>query len=501
MPAKRTSGKSKLPELPQHCQWWKGWIRVHIGVPLPLQAAVGQTALRRSLRTKDPRVAEYARLPVIEEFEAKIEAARLAVRPANVAARVTAKFGYSIHARLYGTDMTSMAHAVLAASPPGTDIIEVAEKVIEGEAQTRRRLDMVLGLVQQLDERLPETFNPDQLIASLPLADAHVVVTFESIHAAWASRQTNPGTIADYRTKLAFMCAFLAGKTITKLTDAERDAYLRDTDAATVTAEQAVKYLDELVRTKSPKTADNHFAALKAVFAFNAKPGRALKMNPFAGIETGLKSDPKDKRLPFEDAERDALLKAAMSSSDPVAKWATLIAGFSGATISEIVEAHPRDFGEVDGVPVFRIRSTYRAKNRGLKNDGPRPRTVPLHSSFAAGFLAYVATRKGSDDLFPTLKADAENSLTNDASLRLNKFIRRTLRYTDKRKVFHSWRHTIATMLEKLREPRVPKPVRFAITGHALPKGEGDGYIHDDGPDIHELAAAVARLSDPSASA
>lgn len=494
----------KTAKLPKHCQPWKNGLRVRIGVPEELRTLVGKSELRRSLGTSDPREAEYTRLPIIAEFESIIETARLQLiaeraqdaennNPVRLARRITAPLSYR-----HGTTRGELGMmAGFAALPAGADHAAVRQLVDERIAAFYSRNDQVASLLRQIEDRLPETFAADQIIASLPIADASEVISFESILAAWSSRQSNPDTLADYRAKLATFGGFLLGKVITKpLTEAEKAEYLATADAANVSAQDAVAYLDLLVKTKKAKTADNHFAALKAVFSFNAKPGRALKANPFAGIETGLKSDPKDKRLPFEAAERATLLIAANESADPVVKFAALIAGFSGARLSEIVEAAPRDVEMVDGVTVLHIRETYRGKNRTVKNDGATVRTIPLHSSFAAEFLAYAQSRKGGE-LFPSLKADANNGLTDDASDKLNKFIRTTLGYTDSRKVFHSFRHTVATMLANLR-PRVAKELRFYITGHAMAKGEGDAYIHANrepsGEEIRELLAVIERL-------
>lgn len=488
---------AKHPKLPKHCQWWKGSIRVHIGVPKPLQAAVGKTALLRALGTKCAREAEYLRLPVVKEFETIIETARLAVNPANVAPRITAQLSYR-----YPTERGLFGIAgALARLPAGVDQAAVMALVDQRLDAFHQRNGQVAAAMRSFEDRLPESFDNDRILDALPLADASEVIPFAFVLDAWATRQSNPETKEDYRAKLAAFAAFRAGASHPRgMSEEQKTAYLANADAAAVTVDDAVAYLDELAAKKSAKTADNHFAALKAVWGFNAQPGRKLFKagSPFAQIKTGLKSDPKEGRQIFEEAERDALLKAANESNDPVEKFVMLIAGFSGARVSEIVEAHPRDVGELDGVPVLRIRSTYRGQNRGLKT-AESERILPLHPAVAPGFLAHAESRKGSDELFPSLKPDKNNGLTDDASDKLNKFIRRVLGYNDKRKVFHSWRHTVATMLKNLR-PRVPEEMRFYITGHATEKGEGHGYIHGEelsAEEVRELAEVIERLSNP----
>src|SRR5262249_21141282 len=87
------------------------------------------------------------------------------------------------------------------------------------------------------------------------------------------------------------------------------------------------------------------------------------------------------------------------------------------------------------------------------KNRSSR-RRVPLHRAVVeAGFVTWAASYRDGR-LFP--------GTSSAAGKRYRRWARRLV--PDERKVFHSWRHTVITLL---REAQVPVDIRSAITGHS----------------------------------
>ena len=90
--------------------------------------------------------------------------------------------------------------------------------------------------------------------------------------------------------------------------------------------------------------------------------------------------------------------------------------------------------------------------------------------------------------LFPDLRPDQDGRLADNASRRVMKFLRQTCRITDPRKVYHSHRHSVVTIL---RDHGVREDVADVVVGHA-----GKQYNHYPVGTLHE---AVKKIPDPTA--
>ena len=82
------------------------------------------------------------------------------------------------------------------------------------------------------------------------------------------------------------------------------------------------------------------------------------------------------------------------------------------------------------------------AEHAKLKNASSR-RRVPVHPILVAcGFIDYVQRVKPSKLLFPHLKLNPRGKLGGYFSNFFSGYLRSKIKITDKRKVFHSFRHT-----------------------------------------------------------
>ncbi|WP_070158131.1 site-specific integrase [Sphingobium phenoxybenzoativorans] len=128
-------------------------------------------------------------------------------------------------------------------------------------------------------------------------------------------------------------------------------------------------------------------------------------------------------------------------------------------------------------------------KNK-LKNAGSE-RLVPVHPEIQRlGFLEYVAKQGKAGRVFPELKPDIYDRLTAKWGEWFGPYLRKVCGIADRRKVFHSFRHTFKDYARKA----MPEPVQRQIMGHAG-KDVADGY--GSGFDHHALAVAMAAYKVP----
>jgi integrase len=117
------------------------------------------------------------------------------------------------------------------------------------------------------------------------------------------------------------------------------------------------------------------------------------------------------------------------------------------------------DVKQLDGVWCFSLEEH---AGRRLKTASSR-RVVTVHSALIeAGLLEYVERQRqqGQGRLFPTLRADAFGNVTNAWGKYYSRWSRKIV--PDRRKVAHSWRHTVVT---KLRQAGVGEDVMDALLG------------------------------------
>ena len=153
--------------------------------------------------------------------------------------------------------------------------------------------------------------------------------------------------------------------------------------------------------------------------------------------------------------------------------WLPLLAFYTGARRGELASLTVKDVRKVDGVVAFMFVAE-KATGKSLKTRSSA-RTVPLHPQLVKlGFLAYVdKVRRGHGEsawLFAQVAPNVSGGLKA-----WTKWFNRHLRsigITDKRKVFHSFRHNFK---DALRTGRVPEDLNDALTGHSN-TSVGRGY-------------------------
>ena len=199
-------------------------------------------------------------------------------------------------------------------------------------------------------------------------------------------------------------------------------------------------------------------------------------------------SDPFSKmRLREDVSERDAFTISELNTlfASPIfrngerpkpgrgeaAFWLPLLALYTGARRGELAALTVNDVQKVDGVFAFKFVEE-KAAGKSLKTRASA-RTVPVHPQLVKlGFLAYVdkVRRSGGVWLFPQVAPNVPGGLKPWTKW-FNRYLR-SIGITDRRKVFHSFRHIFK---DALRTAGIPEDLNDALTGHSNPS-VGRGY-------------------------
>ena len=175
--------------------------------------------------------------------------------------------------------------------------------------------------------------------------------------------------------------------------------------------------------------------------------------------------------------------------------WMPMIALVTGARLEEIAQLLTHDIiDDPEYGPLMRI--TDEGETQRLKTIGSR-RTVPLHPEIVqAGFLEYVAVARASGQpwLFPELLADHDGRRGGNIGKWFQRYLRhsRGIGITDRRVVFHSFRHTFKTLC---RAAGISEEVHDALTGHvssSVSRRYGDMPIGPLVQAIHTLKFPIA---------
>ena len=226
-------------------------------------------------------------------------------------------------------------------------------------------------------------------------------------------------------------------------------------------------------------------------WAINNGHYTAAPTSPVEGLRIGRNSKLSTKYESYEPFSNDEL-KAIFGPGylkkfhKPDFYWLPIVALFTGARREEIAALNAADIKTVDGVQCIHIQKGKTADARRL---------VPIHPQLVEmGFVAYAKhlQEQGEEFLFPHLTEGA-NGKGKNAGRQFSDWLDE-VGISDKRKVFHSFRHTAITRLHATGAN--PAHV-MQITGHS---SETQGvhfqtYTHDVG--LKALSDTLAKLSYP----
>ena len=136
------------------------------------------------------------------------------------------------------------------------------------------------------------------------------------------------------------------------------------------------------------------------------------------------------------------------SEKEPSRFWLPLLALYTGCRVEEVASLYCEHFKEIKGLWCIEINDDY---DRKVKTENAI-RTVPLHPVLVDEFKfpEYVEKIKaqGNDRIFPELKM-ANDKYSHHFSKKFGRYLRNKAKINDKKKVFHSFRHSVSDYLLK----------------------------------------------------
>ena len=229
------------------------------------------------------------------------------------------------------------------------------------------------------------------------------------------------------------------------------------------------------------------------------------------GISVKVADSGKGKRLPFSLDELQAIFASPIYAKGDrpkrgkgeAAYWLPLLGLFTGARLEEIgqlrvSDVQHRTYPDPDGKMLsgWFLHITESTDERGQANrikNAASERLVPLHPELERlGFVAYVQGLKDQGGrVFPDLVPNIYGRLTAKWGEWFGPYMRKVCGVTDKRKVFHSFRHTFK---DYTRRAGIAEGVQRQLMGHA---GRDVADDYGSGYDLHSLATAMATYRVP----
>jgi integrase len=143
-------------------------------------------------------------------------------------------------------------------------------------------------------------------------------------------------------------------------------------------------------------------------------------------------------------------------------RWGTLVAMLTGGRVNEVAQLHVGDVRQVNDIWCIDFNED---ADKTVKT-AASARVVPIHDRLIeAGFLEFVTSRKdkASLRLFPEFPFTAQNGYGRNLGRWFNETFIPALQFDNDGLVFHSFRHSMVTLLG---QADVPVTFVSAIVGH-----------------------------------
>lgn len=274
-----------------------------------------------------------------------------------------------------------------------------------------------------------------------------------------------------------------------------------------VTRQHAIRFIERLQQMgQTPQNINMHLASLIKLLNYAVRLD-LIKMNEASGLTVKSSSGEKARRS-FDLLALQSIFSSPVytegyrpkGGGGDASYWVPLLALFTGARLEELCQLRPDDVMRVtyhdEGgeASAWVVRITDEGYGQGLKNAGSR-RRVPIHPELERlGFVEYAqqAKTEGRKRIFHKLVPSVDGKEGGNFTKWFGRYLRQTCEVTDKRMVFHSFRHFFK---EALREAEIPKEINDALTGHE--SGDvGDKYGGDLYP-TRPLVNAIKRYRVP----
>lgn len=260
-----------------------------------------------------------------------------------------------------------------------------------------------------------------------------------------------------------------------------------------------IAFKDALVaKGLSAKTINEKYLAMvKAVLNW-AATNDYIELNLLTPVRASESKVKKEARVPYSLKALHAIFSSPIYTrgerpEDPdsgceAAFWLPLMALYTGARLEELAQLKVKDIQQ-DGSNFF-ILITDRDDGSSVKTNESR-RRVPIHAELIRmGLLVYANSVKHAGYLFPELKVDKYGKRSSGWSKWWGQWCRETLSITDRRMVFHSFRHSFKDIC---RACSIEEAIHDALTGHtngSVGRSYGSGMYP-----LHPLFEAISRIT------
>lgn len=254
-----------------------------------------------------------------------------------------------------------------------------------------------------------------------------------------------------------------------------------DLPLAKITKAHIRKFKDALLKLElSPASIKKQLSAVRTVLGWAVENG-VVDDNVAAGVTVRDAKVKRERRLPYSDEDLKLIFSSAIyterarpkAGGGEAACWLPLMALYMGPRLEEMGQALVSDVAMAGNVLCLSINDE--AEGKSVKTASSR-RTVPIHPELIRlGFKEYVASAERGGRLFADLKPDQFDNWTGNFSKWWGRWPR-GLGITDRRKVFHSFRHTFKAAC---RRAGLQEEVYDLLTGHTG-SGVGRGYWRAD---------------------
>jgi len=359
-----------------------------------------------------------------------------------------------------------------------------------------------VDLLQELKKRAapeiphPMAFMPEESSSSLLAPD----ITITEALAGWVKEgDQSPNTIQEWHLWIRRFTDLHSDLTVRRITVAHVRTLKEEALKCPINVKAAYQSLALPDRIKAfegkehprlSKTSVNKgLSAISSVLSWCVQNGY-LETNPASGLQIRISKvkTAQKKRLPFDTDDLKSIFhespvfkegKRPRGGAGHACYWIPILALYTGARLEEMGQLQANDAKCAFGIWYLNITTTseednlYEDNQRSVKTVGSL-RKIPIHQDVLdLGFLDYVNdTKKQHKDLFPFVQSKGPKR-TPPFSKWFNRYLRTKCSITDKRKVFHSFRHTF---IDACRDAVIPEEIRDTITGHVGKKTMADTY-------------------------
>lgn len=423
-------------------------------VPLLLRGLLKKTEIRRSLRTKNP-------------VEAKCKALALSVALETM--MVDPKF-------LTNPTVADFQH--LLGNDPAV--------------RKQMRIDYFNGIVEA--DTLAEAEQANALFSKM--TEAHKQGLLDRFSEVMPSSRSGTTLEAAMNAYLAEKASTLRPPTLLKTKGVLREFIARagNIDLALIVSATVKEFKDaQLEAKRKPTTINDKLSILNNFFGYCVGNKLVRMENPVSGLFIKGAENVAESYDPFNLDEVKLIFQPKLylkKMRKPDFYWGPLVALFTGARAEEIANLEVKHVDNNFGVWFIHI---VKGKTKNAI------RRVPLHQKLIdLGFIEYVewVRKQGHSQIFPHLKSGKNGFKKNMCRMFGVYLDLPQVNIVHPRKVFHSFRHTVITMLTS---KGVSDGIKKALVGHDSETVETahDDYIHIEELTLDGLRTAINRLDYP----